>query len=141
MDIELRIGEVSKQADVSVDTVRYYERRGLLPAAPRTASGYRVFTAEAIERVLFIKQAQELGFSLKEIDVLVGTNGHSECRSVYELLSSKLEDIDSRLKRMRQFRQTIKHYLSECEEALSRPGKSDCPVVDEISHINRSSKQ
>ena len=130
MNTELRIGEVSKQADVSVDTVRYYERRGLLPAAPRTPSGYRVFSAEAVERVLFIKQAQELGFSLNEIDVLVGINGRSECRNVYELLSVKREDVDSRLKRMRQFRQTLKHYLSECENALNRPGQTECPVVD-----------
>jgi DNA-binding transcriptional MerR regulator len=61
---EFRIGEVAAQAGVSVDTVRYYERRGLLPFVSRTHSGYRVFTAQAVERIRFIKQAQEIGFSL-----------------------------------------------------------------------------
>ena len=73
MHEELRIGQVAERSGVSIDTVRYYERRRLLPAAPRTAGGYRVFTSEAIERVLFIKQAQELGFSLEEISTLLTT--------------------------------------------------------------------
>ena len=78
MDSGLQIGEVAKRAGVSVDTVRYYERLKLLPAAPRTSAGYRVFTSETIARVTFIKQAQELGFSLDEIGSLVASNGRSE---------------------------------------------------------------
>ena len=135
MENELRIGEVARGAGVSVDTVRYYERQGLLPVAPRTNAGYRVFTSEAVDRVLFIKQVQELGFSLNEIGALVVNNGISDCRRIHDLLSVKLTELDVRLKRMRQFRGKLSHYLAECEEVLKKHGNTaDCPVVEEMAH-------
>ncbi len=84
MDQALRFGQVAERSAVSIDTVRYYERRRLLPAAPRTANGYRMFTSESVERVLFIKQAQELGFSLDEIGALLITDGSNDCLRVHE---------------------------------------------------------
>lgn len=63
----LRIGEIALRSGVSIDTVRYYERRRLLPVAPRTEGGFRLFTPETVERVQFIKQAQELGFSVDAV--------------------------------------------------------------------------
>ncbi|MEP6850488.1 MAG: heavy metal-responsive transcriptional regulator [Acidobacteriota bacterium] len=142
MQDAFRIGEVAKRADVSVDTVRYYERQGLLPIAPRTGAGYRVFTSEAIDRVLFIKQAQEIGFSLNEIRALVVNNGISDCRRIHDLLNIKLDEVDARLKRIRSFRGKLAHYLAECQEVLTRLGNAaDCPVVEEIAHTElRSSK-
>ena len=135
----LRIGEVAVAAGVSVDTVRYYERRRLLPSAPRTAGGYRVFTSETVERVFFIKQAQELGFSLEEIGILLANNGHSECRRVRDLLNVKLAELDERLARMAEFRVRLTHYLSECEDELRKhPDSADCPVVVEIARPERS---
>ena len=135
MSSELRIGEVARRADVSVDAVRYYEREGLLPKAPRTNAGYRVFSPEAVERVLFIKQAQELGFSLSEISELLLNNGVGGCRRIHDLLSIKLTELDERLKRIRQFREKLKHYLAECESVLATQGNAaDCPVVEEITH-------
>ena len=142
MQNELRIGDVAKCAAVSVDTVRYYERHGLLPIAPRTNAGYRVFTADTIERILFIKQAQELGFTLNEIGSLVVNNGVSDCRRIHDLLSVKLTELDARLKRMREFRGKLTHYLAECEAVLKKHGNAaDCPVVEEIAHTElRSSR-
>lgn len=142
MQNELRIGDVAKRADVSVDTVRYYERQGLLPVAPRTSAGYRVFTTDAIERVLFIKQAQEVGFSLSEIATLVVNNGINDCGRIHDLLTEKLSEVDARLKRIRSFRAKLTHYLAECEEVLQKHGNSaDCPVVEEIAHVElRSSR-
>ena len=67
----LSIGEVAKKTSVNVQTVRYYERRGLIPAPPRTESRYRVFPFEIVNRIRFIKRSQELGFSLKEIEKLL----------------------------------------------------------------------
>ena len=134
--------EVAKSSDVSVDTVRYYERQGLLPIAPRTSAGYRVFTTAAVERVLFIKQAQELGFSLNEIGSLVVNNGISDCRRIHHLLSVKLTELDVRLKRMRQFRGKLTHYLAECEEVLQKNGNAaNCPVVEEIAHTEITSSR
>ena len=74
---ELRIGEVAARTGVSIDTLRYYEKRQLLPRAPRTAGGFRLFSPEAVERIRFIKQAQALGFSLDEVSELLTTGGAS----------------------------------------------------------------
>ena len=134
MDEHLRIGEVATRSGVSVDTVRFYERRSLLPRASRTPKGYRVFTSEAIERVHFIKQAQELGFTLDEIGILLRTDGGSDCLRVHGLLDAKLKEIDTRLQAMVEFREKLRHYLAECEEELRKhPDSAACPVVVEIA--------
>ncbi len=139
MDEVLRIGQVAERSGVSIDTVRYYERRRLLPVAPRTASGYRLFKSDSVDRVLFIKQAQDLGFSLDEISTLLTTNGMSDCLRVHELLDGKLKELDSRMKAMREFRAKLTHYLAECEEELKKhPNSAECPVVVEIAHAERS---
>ena len=96
MDDSFRIGEVAERSDVSVDTVRYYERRKLLPEAPRTAGGYRLFGPEAIERITFIKQAQDLGFTLEEVSTLLSADGTSDCRHVHDLLDAKHGQISHR---------------------------------------------
>ena len=134
MHSEIRIGQVAEKAGVSIDTVRYYERRNLLPKAARTAGGYRLFTSDSINRVLFIKQAQELGFSLEEIGVLLTDH---DCESVRELLDAKLAELDARMASMQSFRAKLSQYLVECEAELKEhPGSSDCPVLDEITHLN-----
>lgn len=139
MHDEFRIGEVATRAGVSIDTVRYYERRRLLPVAPRTANGYRVFTLGTIDRVCFIKQAQDLGFSLDEISTLLTTNGTSDCMRVHDLLDAKLKELDSRMKSMLEFRAKLMHYLAECEEELKkRPHSSECPAVVAIAHAERN---
>ncbi|HYV06100.1 MAG TPA: MerR family transcriptional regulator [Blastocatellia bacterium] len=81
----LRIGEIAGHAGVSVDTIRYYERRKLLPRATRSEGGFRIFTADAIERVRFIKQAQDQGFSLDEIRMLMAGGGADACRKTRDL--------------------------------------------------------
>ncbi|MCC7309338.1 MAG: heavy metal-responsive transcriptional regulator [Acidobacteria bacterium] len=135
MDDSFRIGEVAERSRVSIDTIRYYERRDLLPKAPRTTGGYRLFTSEAVERVLFIKQAQELGFSLDEITTLLSTSGPTECRGVRDLLDAKLTELNARLKSMNEFHDKLTRYLAECEEELKKhPDSAECPVVDEIAH-------
>lgn len=139
MENTLRIGEVASRSGVSIDTVRFYERRSLLPIAPRTAGGYRMFASEAIERIQFIKQAQELGFSLHDIATLLTTNGESECLRVHDLLDAKVAEIDNRMKSMREFRKKLMRYLAECEEELkNHPGSADCPVVVEIVRATRN---
>ena len=136
---EFRIGEVAAQAGVSVDTVRYYERRRLLPRASRTRSGFRVFTSGTVERIRFIKQAQDIGLSLDEIGELLATEGSaSECRRVRDLLRTKLTEFDERLKALRTFRRTLTHYLAECEDALENQGEAaKCPVMVEIAHSDK----
>ena len=127
---EFRIGEVATRAGVSVDAVRYYERLKLLPRARRTSGNFRLFGPEAVERVQFIKQAQELGLTLDEIKGLLATGGADECRRVRDLLQKKIEELDGKMKAMRGFRRTLAHHLLECERELEAHGDAACcPVV------------
>lgn len=131
----LRIGQVAQRAGVSVDTIRYYERRNLLPRAPRSEGGFRLFAIDAIERVRFIKQAQEMGFSLDEIRALFTGGGAGECRHIRDLLQAKLQEIHQRMKALRAFTRTLSGHLRACEDELERRGAAaKCPVVAEISH-------
>jgi DNA-binding transcriptional MerR regulator len=138
----LHIGEVALRSGVSVDTVRYYERRKLLPVAARSEGGFRLFTPETVERVRFIKQAQELGFSLDEIAELLTSGGADECRRVRDHLKIKLTEVDERLRSMQDFRRTLARHLAACERELSRHKKGAvCPVLVKISSSGSRKKQ
>ena len=139
----LRIGEIARRAGVTIDTVRYYERRRLLTRAPRTNGGFRLFAPEAIKRILFIKQAQEMGFSLDEIrDLLANGGGRAECQRVHDLLQSKLAELDERMNRMKSFRRTLSRHLTACEEELLAHGaEASCPVVVTIKREKESERQ
>jgi len=127
---EFRIGEIAALAGVSVVAIRYYERLELLPRAKRTSGNFRVFGRETMERVIFIKQAQELGFTLDEIKGLLATGGAEECRKVRDLLSEKLHGLDLRLDSMKKFRRMLARHLAECDRELREHGKDACcPVV------------
>jgi len=126
----IQIGDLAKRAGVTVDTVRFYERRKLLPSASRTGGGFRLFAPELVERIRFIKQAQELGFSLDEIKGLLATGGAEECRRVRDLLKTKIDDLDAKVKAMKNFRITLTKHLSACERELGAHGDDACcPVV------------
>lgn len=130
MDGGLQIGEVARRAGVSIDTLRYYEKVKLIPRPTRSSGGFRLFAPEHIERVRFIKQAQELGFSLEEIKGLLATGGAEECRTVRDLLKRKLSELDGRLKAMKDFRRVLTRHLSACESELKRHSDSACcPVL------------
>lgn len=130
-----RIGEVAVRSGVSIDTVRYYERRKLLLPPARSGGGFRLFTLETIERVKFIKQAQELGLSLDEINKLLTTGGAQECQRVRDILRDKLTELDERMKMMRAFRRTLSQHLTACETELKEHGgKAQCPVLVNLSH-------
>ncbi len=130
----LQIGELATRSGVSVDTVRYYERRQLITRAVRSNAGYRIFPVETVERIRFIKQAQELGFSLDDIrELLTDSDGEAECRRVRDILREKLTELDKRLKMMREFRRTVARNLASCERELNEHGQeAQCPVVINI---------
>jgi DNA-binding transcriptional MerR regulator len=134
----LRIGEVARRAGVSIDTVRYYEKRKLLPASPRSGGGFRLFAVETIERVRFIKQAQEMGFSLDEIKMLLTGGGVAACGEIRDLLRSKLDEISERMKGLRAFTRTLSRHLRACEDELAKRGDATtCPVILEIGQKAR----
>ena len=130
------------RAGVSIDAVRYYERRRLLPAAPRTEGGFRLFTPDTVERVRFIKHAQELGFSLDEIGKLLAPGGAGECRRVRDHLKVKLAEVDERIRLMQDFRKTLARHLAACEREL--PLHADdavCPALINISRADSENKK
>jgi DNA-binding transcriptional MerR regulator len=131
---ELRIGEVASRSGVSIDTVRYYERLRLLPPAPRTEGGFRLFTAETVARVQFIKQAQELGLSLDEIKEFLITGGAKECRQMRDFLLAKLKEVGERIRLMEEFKKTLASHLAACERALKENrDAAECPVLMHIA--------
>lgn len=131
----LKIGELAIESGVSIDTVRYYEKRRLISSTARTSGGYRLFASETVERIKFIRNAQELGFSLAEIGVLLRAENAEECEYVHELLKIKFDELDRQIKKMKSFRKTLGMYIAACEEELAaKKSAAHCPVVPTLEH-------
>src|SRR2546421_1088882 len=98
----LTISKVAKEAGVNLETIRYYENEGVLPKPPRTHSGYRIFSLDAVKQLRFIKHAQELGFSLKEIKELLTLQVRpgSCCADVRQKAEAKILDVDEKIQRL-----------------------------------------
>ena len=120
----LKIGEVSKQSGVGVEALRFYERQGLLGNPSRTESGYRLYGADVLERLEFIKRAQVLGFSLAEIARIIAEKhaGQSPCAEVREIVRRRLRELDERLKEMQGYRKELAAALSEWDKAGDKEG-------------------
>ncbi len=114
----MKIGQVATEAGVSVDTVRFYERRGVLPAPERMASGYRTYTDATVERIRFARRLQALGFSLDEvIDALHATDsGDATCASERWRLEAVLERIGAKITELRVVRGEVRTVLAACDE-------------------------
>lgn len=125
----LRIGMLAKRGGVNLETIRYYERRQLLPKPPRTASGYRIFGEDAVKRVHFIKRAQDLGFSLKEIgDLLVlRADGHRSCTDVLGRVIAKIDDIESKICALEQLELALQTISASCS---GEGPVSECPILE-----------
>jgi MerR family copper efflux transcriptional regulator len=114
----LRIGELSERCGVSRDTVRFYERQGLLPAPSRTTSGHREYDEEAVKRLRFIRNARELSLTLEDIRVLIGSlvTSHSpSCRAVAERLRRRLDELDRQVVSLKTTRDRLNEALRLCE--------------------------
>jgi MerR family mercuric resistance operon transcriptional regulator len=125
------IGELARQASVHVETLRYYERRGLIPKPHRTVSNYRVYSSENLRRVKFIKQAQGLGFSLNEIKKLLALRAtpRARCADVRRYATHKIEDIDARIRSLARMRKTLEKLLDECSG--NRPA-TQCSILESL---------
>jgi len=113
----LTIGEVAEEADVQVTTVRYYERRGLIPEPPRRPSGYREYAHESVRRIRFIRSAQELGFSLNEIKELLELwlNPATTCVDVQQQGEAKLAQIAAKIQTLQRMQAALTQLLAGCE--------------------------
>ena len=132
----MQIGEVAKRASLTVDAIRFYERRRLLPKAERTSGKFRLYTEDAVERLRFIQQMQGLGFSLKEVGELLQLREQKveACESVKKLLETKLDDVRSKLTDLSQLEAELVADLHKCNRELNhrrRHAPCPCPVLEE----------
>jgi len=125
------ISQTAKQAGVNAQTLRYYERRGLLPKPPRRGSGYREYPADAVRVVRFIKRAQELGFSLDEVEELVRLRGvrRGERQKVRAIAERKIADIDQKIAHLQSMREALERLVASCHHG----GAADCPIIEALN--------
>lgn len=130
----LLIGRLAKLAGVKPDTVRYYERVGLLPKADRKLSGYRVYGQASVKRLQFIRQAQALGFSLDEIKRILGLHGEGKetCCCVIAIAEATLSDTEEQLRELQAFRDRLKQAVAEWKRSTARRRKCHAEFCDLI---------
>lgn len=129
----MRIGELAAAASVNVQTIRYYERRGVVPTPRRSASGYRQYAGDAVRRMRFIKRAQELGFSLNEIEELLALRVRSgdACAAVLRKTRAKSTLVEQKIRDLQRLKRTLQRLAEAC--AKRRPTE-ECPILETLDH-------
>ncbi|MCX4147421.1 Cu(I)-responsive transcriptional regulator [Paraburkholderia madseniana] len=127
----MNIGEVAKASGVSAKMIRHYEEAGLIQAAMRTESNYRVYTRKDVEVLRFVKQARRLGFSMKQISALLGLweNRSRPSSEVKRLAQEHIAELDLRIRDLTEMRDTLEHLAQHCR-GDSRP---ECPILEELA--------
>ena len=127
--MSLTIGNLASNAGVNVETIRYYERRGLIDQPVKPKTGYRRYDEAILDRILFIKKAQGLGFQLDEIKNLISlANGH--CSEIQSLAESKLGDVQAKVKDLQRLETVLTDLVRQCNASVN---KADCPIIDSLS--------
>lgn len=127
----LTISKVANQANINLETIRYYEKRGLIPEPPRTESGYRMYSLETVDRIKFIKRAQELGFTLNEIEQLLDiSEGGHDALTVKNFTSEKIKEVNEKINDLIQIKNTLEVLLRDCPADNTPTNK--CPIVQAL---------
>ena len=139
----VHIGKAAKLAGVTVDTIRFYQKLGLIKSAGRSAGGYRLFDREQIRDLTFVRHAQELGFSLTEIkELLALRQKHHACSEVQSMLKGKLGDVREKIKSLSRLEAELAEALRNCnrELRLKREIKHEdcCPLLTKLDRMNGS---
>jgi Hg(II)-responsive transcriptional regulator len=127
----MRTGQIADQAGVNIQTLRYYERRGILEPPARRASGYREYPSDAVRVVRFVKRAQELGFILTEVESLLAlaAGGPSRCVAAQELAGEKIRELEAKIESLLSMKASLQTLLDTC----SRPRRQrECPLIQSI---------
>lgn len=132
----MTISELAQAAGVHIETVRYYERRGLLPEPPRQSPGYRAYPATMITRLRFIKNAQELGFSLAEIAKLLAlrVDAATSCAEVRRRTEVKLAEVEQKLQALQQIQAALTDLVAACEQGGPQ---GECPILEVLEERAR----
>ena len=127
----LTIGRLAKLGGVNLETIRYYEREGLLPKPPRTSAGYRLFPSDSAKRLRFIKRAQELGFSLTEIRELLAlrTKPGAKREQIRARVEVKIHDVDQKIRSLKAIKQVLRKLTDQCEGCGPL---SECPILESL---------
>jgi MerR family copper efflux transcriptional regulator len=131
-DRPLKIGDVAKLAELSIDAVRFYEREGLLGRVKRSAAGQRLYDVDSVRRLAFVRRATALGFSLAEVKSLVGLRVSSRlpCDRVHERAVGKVEDIERRIAELTAMREALARLIAKCSTECAPSG---CAFLDELA--------
>jgi len=134
---DLTIGQLSKRTGVNIETIRYYEKIGMLPAPPRTASGRRVYSHAEARILAFIRRSRELGFAPDEVRALLRLGGpeKASCREVRKIASTHLDDIRAKISDLRKLERLLDKTVAECTGTTA----PECPVLD-ILDIQRPAR-
>lgn len=132
----MRTTQVARSAGVNAQTLRYYERRGLLPHPPRTSSGYRTYGPETVRIVRFVKQVQELGFSLDQAEDLLhlADGGPDGCDDVQRMTADKLAEVDVKIEALTAMRESLGRLLATCSQPRA---DRDCPLLQCLADEER----
>ncbi|NGP90037.1 MerR family transcriptional regulator [Fodinibius halophilus] len=135
-----KIGEVASRANVNKETVRYYEKRELIPEPDRRRSGYRIFTQRHIDQIRFIKRAQELGFTLSEIKELLELrmDEDTSCSEIKKEAQQKYQDVQTKIDDLQRIKNTLVDLIDAC--GGSGP-KGDCPILEALEGESETGKQ
>jgi Hg(II)-responsive transcriptional regulator len=127
----LSIGQVARRAGVGVETIRFYEREGLLEEPPRRASGYRQYSEQVVKRIHFIKRAQQLGFSLKEITelLLLRVDEHTSCEEVKQHTEAKIAEVERKVVELQRMQQALLQVAALC---TGEGSATACPMLDAL---------
>ena len=127
----MTIGQVAKQTGVGIETIRFYERRGLIDEPPRRDSGYRQYSEDVIARIEFIKRAKELGFSLKEINELLSlrVDHDTSCGDVRSRAEEKIADTREKIRELQRIMKALKQLATAC---TGRGPTGECPILDAL---------
>lgn len=136
----LRTGEVAARAGVNIQTLRYYERRGLLEEPERRASGYREYPPDAVRLIRFIKRAQELGFTLREIEDLLRlrSDQKASCSEVRAAARAKIEDIEQKIRSLRAMKRALGVLVRSC---TSDGSVRECPILEALDDRGRKGRR
>ncbi len=128
---KLTIGQLAKKANVNLETIRYYERRELLPKPPRNKSGHRQYSMEEVKRTEFIKRCQALGFSLKEISELLSlkVKPGTTCGDIKARAETKIADVEKRIVDLEKIREALLRMSSKC---IGKGPVGQCPILEEL---------
>lgn len=135
---EMTVGKLAKTAGMNIETIRYYERRGLLPEPTRKDSGYRMYSHDDVKRLRFILRAKELGFSLREIQELLElrVDAKTNCDEVREQTEAKIRDIEQKIADLERMREVLVKLAAACR---NRGATDACPILEALENKNSGS--